>query len=108
MPEGALRRYLIEHEDGVPDKPLTAMTPVSVRPRDAGDLGNALTAVFVNLGTHLADPAKRLEAIRTSMSDAKALIRDLSYAEVMLFTLLAASPVMLPFTLGLASRIPPV
>lgn len=108
MSASALRRYLMEHADGVPDKPLTAMTPVSVRPTDADDLGNAVTAVFVNLGTHLADPAKRLEAIKASMSDAKTLIRDLSFAEVMLFTLLTASPVMLPFSLGLASRFPPV
>lgn len=104
----ALRRYLIEHASGVPERSLTAMTPVSVRPTDGDDFGNAVTAVFVNLGTNIEDPGKRLEVIRASMTDAKSLIRELSFAEVMLFTLLTASPAMLPIALGLASKMPAV
>lgn len=103
----ALRKYLIEHAGGVPEKPLTAMTPVSVRPRDGEDFGNAVTAVLVNLGTHLADPVERLRTIRASMADAKSLIRDLTYGEVGLFTLLTAAPIMTPISLGLVGRLPP-
>lgn len=108
MCASALRRYLIEHASGVPERPLTAMTPVSVRPRDGDDFGNAVTAVLVSLGTNIEDPKKRFDAIRASMADAKGLIRELSYAEVMLFTLLTASPVMLPMALGLTAKMPAV
>lgn len=108
MCASALRRYLIEHASGVPERPLTAMTPVSIRPRDGEDFGNAVTAVLVSLGTNIEDPGKRFEAIRASMADAKGLIRELSYAEVMLFTILTASPVMLPMALGLTAAMPAV
>jgi WS/DGAT/MGAT family acyltransferase len=103
----ALRKYLMEYAGGVPDKPLTAMTPVSVRPTDGEDFGNAVTAVLVNLGTHLADPVERLRTIRASMADGKSLIRDLTFGEVGLFTFLTAAPIMTPMSLGLVGRFPP-
>jgi diacylglycerol O-acyltransferase len=108
MVASALRRYLEEHGGGAPDKPLTAMAPVSVRPRDADDFGNAASAVLVNLGTHIADPAKRMEVIQASMRDGKALIKELSFNEVMLYTILVATPLMAPAVLGLGARFPAV
>ena len=75
MSSGALRRYLIAN-DALPDEPLIASVPVSIR--TAGDGGNAITFVLCNLGTHLEDPDDRLEAITTSMRATKAVMADRS------------------------------
>lgn len=60
---GALRRYLQE-KDELPEKPLVAMVPVSTR-TDAqkDDMGNQVTAMYIQLATDEADPIKRLETI---------------------------------------------
>lgn len=107
MSSTALRRYLAEHGGGVPSRPLTAMVPVSVRPSDGGELGNAISAVLVNLATHLEDPGERFEVIRASIADAKRLLGELTRSEVMLYTMLASGPVMAPSLMGLSSQLPP-
>lgn len=107
MCAAALRRYLAEHGGGVPLKPLTAMTPVSVRPLDADDFGNATSAVLVNLATHLSDPVKRLQTIQASMRDARSVIKELTFNEVILYTALASTPLLLPAVLGLGALLPP-
>jgi diacylglycerol O-acyltransferase len=106
MVAGAIRSYLEEYAGGAPDRPLTAMAPVSVRPKDGEDLGNAASAVLVNLGTHIADPVKRMTTIQASMRDGKALIKELSFNEVMLYTILMATPLMVPALMGLGARFP--
>ncbi|MFN8037492.1 MAG: wax ester/triacylglycerol synthase family O-acyltransferase [Acidimicrobiia bacterium] len=68
---GALRRYL---DDGgeLPDKPLVATIPVTVRTEDQqGTMGNRLSAMFTELPTHVADPAEQLLAARDVMIGAK-------------------------------------
>lgn len=104
----ALRRYLESFHGGAPGRPLVAAVPVSVKPRDADAFGNALAAVLVNLGTHIADPVKRFEVIRASMADGKAGLRELSYHEAMVFTGLFAGPAMAPALLGLGATLPAV
>ena len=67
MSAGALRRYLLAN-DALPDEPLIASIPVSMRTGGEGDGdGNAITFVLCNLATHLSDPEARLEAITSSM-----------------------------------------
>jgi diacylglycerol O-acyltransferase len=107
MSSSALRRYLADYAGGVPDKPLTAMTPVSVRPRDADDFGNATSAVLVNLATHMADPVRRLQTIQASIRDGRSLIKELAFNEVILYTALMSTPLMLPSLLGLGSLVTP-
>jgi diacylglycerol O-acyltransferase len=107
MSASALRRYLADFAGGVPERPLTAMTPVSVRPADADDLGNALSAVLVNLATHLDDPVRRLQIIQTSIRDGRSLIQELTFNEVVLYTALMSTPLMLPSLLGLGSLVTP-
>lgn len=76
MSAGALRRYLIAN-DALPDDPLIASVPVSMRTAGAGGAeGNAITFVLCNLATHLADPDDRLEAITSSMRATKAVMAD--------------------------------
>jgi WS/DGAT/MGAT family acyltransferase len=66
---GTLRRYLQDH-DALPDEPLVAVCPVSVRVE--GDApGNRVSALFTTLATHLDDPIARVEAIRATTKGAK-------------------------------------
>ena len=78
MSAGALRRYLLEH-DALPEQPLIAMVPVSLRGDDDGEsTGNAVGAVLCNLGTELSDPAERLARIHLSMRHSKNVLSGLS------------------------------
>jgi len=103
---GALRRYLLG-QDELPDAPLTAMTPVSLRSAAHPEFGNAVGALVANLATHLPDPAARFEATRTSMNEGKSLLRDMSPREVELFTQVTQMPPLLIGALGLGDRFPP-
>ena len=62
---GALRRYLIEM-DALPKEPLIANVPVSVRAGEGAGVGNAITFLYSTLGTDVADPVDRIQAIQES------------------------------------------
>lgn len=71
MCAGTLRRYLASH-GGIPDDPLVATCPVSVRIGDEkGSLGNQVSAMFASLATNVDDPAERLRVICESTGGAK-------------------------------------
>jgi WS/DGAT/MGAT family acyltransferase len=68
---GALRRWLVDH-DALPDGPLIAAVPVSVRTEEQqGTHGNRVSAVLAVLPTQLADPRDRLRAVHQAMRAAK-------------------------------------
>ena len=67
---GTLRRYLEAH-DALPDDPLVAVCPVSVRTPEDTPGSNKVSALFTSLATQLDDPTERLEAIRTTTRGAK-------------------------------------
>ncbi len=68
---GALRRWLADHH-ALPDVPLVAAVPVSVRTEDQeGTHGNRVSMMFGALATHLADPVERLRATHEAMRAAK-------------------------------------
>lgn len=69
---GALRRYLARH-GGLPKKPLIASMPISLRKPGNTDYTTQATLSLVNLNTHIADPLKRLRAIRDAAGAVKAL-----------------------------------
>lgn len=71
---GTLRRWLATH-GGVPDKPLIATMPISLRRSGDTDFSVQATLSLVNLNTHIADPVKRLRAIRDAAGAIKALAR---------------------------------
>ncbi|RJQ83079.1 WS/DGAT/MGAT family O-acyltransferase [Amycolatopsis panacis] len=86
MCAGALRDYLIE-QSALPDAPLVAMVPVSLRRRDAQEAtGNNLGALLCNLATDLPDPADRLAGISASMSNGKKLFSQLSPLQTLLLS----------------------
>lgn len=71
---GALRRYLARH-GGVPRAPLIATMPISLREPGDTHFGTAATLSLVNLATHIADPVRRLRAVRAAAGATKALAR---------------------------------
>ncbi|MHB8465330.1 MAG: WS/DGAT/MGAT family O-acyltransferase [Acidimicrobiales bacterium] len=67
---GALRRYL-DRIGQLPDKPLVAVVPVSVRAEADIEGSNAVSAMFTTLATDIADPEKRIAAIHDTTLGAK-------------------------------------
>lgn len=69
---GAARSYLLSKR-ALPEKPLVAAMPVSLRADGDSVFSTRATMVLANLATHLDDPRERLEAIRDSAGRAKSL-----------------------------------
>jgi diacylglycerol O-acyltransferase / wax synthase len=114
---GALRRYLADRGE-LPAKPLVAQIPVAVHVGEGGDgsgqsWGNAVAVMGAALGTHLEDPAERLQAIHASTRSAKlmqeALGEDLvlELANIAPLSILAAV-VRAYSALRLSARHPPI
>ena len=67
----ALRRWLLDH-DALPEHPLVAAVPVSIRTdEERGSNGNKVSTMIAGLPTHLADPVERLHACSLAMQAAK-------------------------------------
>ncbi len=112
MCAGALRRWLTDH-DALPNTPLIAMIPVSVRdPESKGALGNKVSAMLAGLPTHLDDPTERLMVAHAATQVAKAqqavipqgLVDQISDFAPPALTARAARVV---FATGLLHRLPP-
>jgi diacylglycerol O-acyltransferase len=107
MCSGALRTYLSEQE-ALPDTALVAMVPVSLRAageEDAG--GNMVGTILCNLATDVEDPAKRLEAISTSMRDNKKVFADLPRNQALALSAFLVSGIALGVVPGFVSSAPP-
>ncbi len=75
----ALRDYLTRHAS-LPKKSLVAAMPVSLRDTgavDATNLGNQVSMSLVELGTQLAHPLKRMNAIMASTAKVKSSLSSL-------------------------------
>lgn len=99
---GALRSYLDEL-GALPDEPLVAMTPVSLRPagEDEEMGGNAVGALLCTLATDQADPPARLAAVHGSMEAGKATLRGLTPTQATIASAIAMSPMLLGQVPGL-------
>ncbi len=112
MSAGAVRHWLIDH-DALPDAPLIAMIPVSVRDEASkSKLGNKVSAMLASLPTNLEDPVERLTRVHDATKVAKAqqaaipagLIEDITdFAP----PALVARAARVAFAMGLPHRIPP-
>ncbi len=67
---GTLRSYMLDRGE-LPDEPLVAACPVSVRDDGAQTGGNKVSAMFTTLDTHLADAGERIRAIQACTVGAK-------------------------------------
>src|SRR5436309_6373352 len=68
---GAVRRWLVKHDD-LPEEPLVAQIPVSVRTEEeVGTYGNRIMLMSAPLFTDEPDPVARLEETHDAMVDMK-------------------------------------
>ncbi len=87
---GALRRYLCSHND-LPERPLVAMVPVSLRKDDSVG-GNQVATILANLGTHLEDPLARFEVIRNSVLEGKQRFANMTAEQIVDYSALLLAP----------------
>ena len=101
---GALRTYLIEH-DALPEGPLRAMVPVSIRTGEEKDpWTNRVSGIVADLPTNCADPVERVALCREAMNVAKAQF-DLMPAEALSQASDLTSPVVAASAIRLVSRL---
>ena len=98
MCSGAIRTYLLEL-DALPDSSLIAMVPVGLNAKQShlasSEGGNAVGAVMARLGTHLHDPAERLESVHESMRDGKEGLSSMTPAQIMAMSAIGQAPAIL-------------
>ena len=99
----ALRNYLISQNE-LPDKPLIAMVPMSMR-KDDSTSGNQIAMILASLGTHIADPAKRLQQVKNSVKDSKQRYAKMSLEEAINYTALTLAPAGLNLLTGISDRL---
>jgi WS/DGAT/MGAT family acyltransferase len=92
---GALRGYLQE-QNALPKKRLVGQVPVSIRPKDGPEEGNAIGMLLANLGTDIADPIERFKAVNQSMTAGKTMLRSMNKEQITAY----AALLTLPFTIG--------
>jgi WS/DGAT/MGAT family acyltransferase len=77
---GAVRRWLIEHDE-LPDDPLVTQVPVSVRTKEQfGTYGNRIGMISTPLFTNEPDPVARLQRTHEALKTAKERHRALPAA----------------------------
>ena len=101
---GALREYLLEN-DALPDVPLRAMVPVSIRTGEEEDpWTNRVSAIVADLPTNCADPIERVALCREAMNVAKHQL-DLVPADTLGHAADYTSPVVAASAIRLVSRL---
>lgn len=107
MCAGALRYYLIE-QNALPDTPLVAMVPVSLRLDDESDGdGNLVGSILCNLATNVDDAAKRLDTISASMRGNKKVFAQLPQLQALALSAFNIAPLAFAPVPGLVSSAPP-
>ena len=102
---GGLREYLIRH-DALPDRPLRAMVPVSIRTGDETDpWTNRVSSIFADLPVDCDDPIERVGALpRAAMDEAKRQF-ELVPADALVDLTQFSSPVLATAAVRLASQL---
>ena len=98
----ALRTYLM-NQDALPEKPLVAMVPVSLRKDDSSG-GNQVGIILASLGTHLNDAAERLRYIHEDVKASKERYANMSPEEILNYTALLLAPAGFNLLTGLAPK----
>lgn len=95
----ALRRFLKEY-NALPDEPLIAAVP------EAGIIGGKFSLAVISLGSHLADPLKRLDEVRRSVAASHRHLSALPDELRVPYSLGAALPFMMSHLAGLQQFMP--
>ncbi|MBV1919500.1 MAG: wax ester/triacylglycerol synthase family O-acyltransferase [Pseudomonadales bacterium] len=96
---GALRLYL-QSQNALPKEPLIAFVPVSIR-KDDSKGGNQIAMVQASLGTHIEDPARRLEGVVASINVAKRRLQKLTKEEFLIYSAITLTPGVIHLATGL-------
>ncbi|WP_264033343.1 WS/DGAT/MGAT family O-acyltransferase [Mycolicibacterium duvalii] len=88
---GGLRTFLAE-VDKLPDRSLVAFLPVNVRPNGDEGGGNAVGAILAPMGTDIADPVQRLQAVTAATHAAKAELQKMSPAAIIAYSAALLAP----------------
>ncbi|MFV0307807.1 MAG: WS/DGAT/MGAT family O-acyltransferase [Desertimonas sp.] len=101
---GGLRTYLLRH-DALPDRPLRAMVPVSIRTGNETDpWTNRVSSLVAELPTDEPDPVVRVARCREAMQAAKRNF-ELVPAEALVDITQFSSPVLATAAIRLSSRL---
>jgi diacylglycerol O-acyltransferase / wax synthase len=103
MCASALRRYLLDLGE-LPEKPLIAMVPMSIRRDDSSD-GNQIAMILANLGTHLSDPSARLRTVQKSVQQAKDRYSRMTPGEILAYVATLLGPAGLNFLTSAVPRV---
>ncbi|WP_100638981.1 WS/DGAT/MGAT family O-acyltransferase [Marinobacter salexigens] len=107
MCASALRTYLM-NLDALPDKPLIAMVPVSLRkyqpPGEEKTEGNQVGVILANLHTDESHAGNRLRKINRGMQEAKERYADMSPEEILNYTALTLAPAAFNLLTGMAPK----
>jgi WS/DGAT/MGAT family acyltransferase len=106
MCSSALRKYLLSL-DALPDAPLIAMTPVSLRQAGSELGGNAVGVILCNLATDLSDPGERLAAVHASMDAGKASLRGMTPTQVAVSSAVSLLPLLFSSLAGVRKVVAP-
>ncbi len=110
---GSMRAYLLDKNE-LPDETLAAMAPISVRdPKERNTMGNQVSAMRAALGTHIEDPADRLNFVRQETQKSKAMTNALGARQMAEMSKLSPALYMgigarLYSQWGLANRVKPI
>lgn len=104
---GGLRQYLREVAT-LPDEPLVAGLPMSVRPADSDNTGSAISFALAGLGTDRADVGERLAAITASSAGAKQHLSSMPRESFDLYTLMLMAPLGLAQMTGVGHGRTPI
>ncbi|OBF22772.1 WS/DGAT/MGAT family O-acyltransferase [Mycobacterium kubicae] len=107
MSAGALRAYLVE-QSALPDDPLIAMVPVSLRDENDGEGGgNKVGTVLCNLNTDIEDAGRRLQGIHSSMADSKKVFMGLPRTQQLALSAFMAGGLFFGLIPGFIRTAPP-
>lgn len=91
---GGMRKYL-ESKEELPATSVTAMAPISVRAEDEKNaMGNQVSAMFVPLGSHIANATARMAYVHAETGKAKHLTNALGARQTADMAKLSPNPFM--------------
>lgn len=105
---GALRRFLTE-QGALPSKPLVAFMPVNIRNEGDEGGGNMVGASLATMGTDIADPRERLQAVIASTRRAKQSMKGMGQLSALAWSgymLAPQAPQVIASAAGIANPFP--
>ncbi len=99
-----LRAYLLS-KNSLPEKPLIAMIPVSMRDiNNESTAGNEIAFLQSSLGTNIGCPETRMLAIKKSINDAKDQVSNMTREEYLIYSSMSFTPGVFHLATGLGKN----